>query len=236
MTTYFVSGHLDLTKEEFAEHYEPKLLAALKEGASFVVGDAPGCDFMAQRFLLDSWQQSGRTRAELCTVYHMLEWPRHSYGSGYGSHDPNPCRGILLRHGGFPLRGGFTSDRERDEAMTQVSDDDIAWVRPSGSKRHSSGTAQNLQRRFVVVREKRIAARRALPRFYVNETELWPVYSVVEVEPGFDPKHTVPVPQQLVDAERRACAVWRECQAKIERYVRDEENEPTAVQHSSVPA
>lgn len=236
-TTFFVSGHLDLTRQEFAEHYEPKLLAALKEGAQFVVGDAPGADFQTQRFLHENWALSGKaTRAELCTVFHMLERPRHSYGSGYGSNDPNlPKDTWHGPRGGFPLRGGFKSDRERDETMTQVSDDDIAWVRPSGSKKHSSGTAQNIQRRFAVVREKRLDARRALPRFYVNENEMWPVYSIKEVDADFPAHQTVPIPQELVDAERRAYAVWQECHARIARFVHDEENEPTALPPVQTP-
>jgi hypothetical protein len=42
MTTYFVSGHLDLTVEEFRDHYAPRITAALAADldAAFVVGDA----------------------------------------------------------------------------------------------------------------------------------------------------------------------------------------------------
>ena len=63
------------------------------------------------------------------TVFHMFKKPRYWMGL-------------------FLLRGGFTSDKQRDRAMTKVSNEDIAWVRPG---REKSGTAQNLKRRTPVV-------------------------------------------------------------------------------------
>ena len=117
--SYFISGHLDLTQAEFDEHYEPHIWTAVMEGASFVVGDARGADLLAQGCLKD-----------LCadvTVFHMLDKPRHNAG--------------------FPLRGGFISDDERDAAMTAHSQRDIAWVRPG---RERSGTARNLARRGLL--------------------------------------------------------------------------------------
>lgn len=113
---YFVSGHLDLTQDEFNDHYKPILNAALDERASFVVGDARGTDVMAQRYL-------ALNRAKV-TVFHMFDSPRNNVG--------------------FPTRGGFQSDKERDAAMTAASDRDIAWARPG---REKSGTAKNLKRR-----------------------------------------------------------------------------------------
>ncbi len=118
MTIYYISGHLDLTPEEFRDHYESRLREAMAGGCSFVVGDAKGADAMAQSLLVSY-------DASKVTVYHMFTSPRHNLGS-------------------FATRGGFTSDRERDEAMTASSSDDIAWVRPG---REKSGTAKNLKRR-----------------------------------------------------------------------------------------
>src|SRR5690349_18433135 len=102
MKTCFVSGHLDLTPEEFAEHYVPQLEAALKEGDNFVVGDARGADAMAQAWLAQHGQSP--------YVYHMKESPRNNVGNA-------------------PLVGGFESDGARDEAMTRVSQADIVWLR-----------------------------------------------------------------------------------------------------------
>lgn len=121
MTTYFVSGHLDLSLEEFRDHYAPRIATALTDDvdASFVVGDARGCDLMTQIYLRDH-------RAMRVQVFHMLERPRNNVG-------------------GFATVGGFTTDEARDAAMTASSDDDIAWVRPG---RKTSGTAANLARRY----------------------------------------------------------------------------------------
>ena len=118
-TVFFVSGHLDLTPEEFQEHYVPLLERALHHSSypRFIVGDARGADTMAQQWLKDH-------EAEV-KVYHMLTTPRNNQG-------------------GFLTLGGFTSDTERDEAMTRDSEFDLAWVRPG---RETSGTAKNIQRR-----------------------------------------------------------------------------------------
>jgi hypothetical protein len=120
LTTYFISGHLDLSMDEFREHYAPRLDAAIADDAAFVVGDAKGCDFMAQLYLWDA-------RALRVQVFHMLTSPRNNVG-------------------GFSAVGGFTSDADRDAAMTASSDADIAWVRPG---RERSGTAANLVRRLA---------------------------------------------------------------------------------------
>jgi len=106
MTICFVSGHIDLTKEEFDEYYSGKLQSAIATGASFVVGDARGADDMAQAFLA--------SQSADVTVYHMFTAPRHNYG--------------------FKTIGGFDSDLTRDEAMTAASNIDIAWVRPGREK------------------------------------------------------------------------------------------------------
>lgn len=116
MSTVHVSGHVDLTPREFEIHYLHALEAAVAEGATFVVGDARGADAMALAWLAE--------RRAMVTVFHMFDAPR--YGAG------------------LPCRGGFTTDEERDTAMTAASDRDIAWVRPG---RGRSGTANNLLRR-----------------------------------------------------------------------------------------
>lgn len=223
-TTFFVSGHMDLTKEEFAEHYEPRIRAAHAAGASFVVGDAHGCDFMAQRLLasleLGQPKDAGRVR-----VFHMLERPRHSFGSGYGSRDPNlPKDSWSGRRGGFPLVGGFSSDEERDAAMTAASDDDIAWVRPVKDKRHS-GTAKNLARRAAQRKAARAAEMHTWPVFNVNTRELADDGErYVSVSPAGE-GHGVDVrlPQELVDRlrdARRAVAEARRAESEVEAEIR----------------
>lgn len=118
----FVSGHMDLTQQEFRDHYEPLLHTAYAAGDSFVVGDAPGADAMTQW-----WLTTHRVRD--VDVFHMLVAPRVCIATW------------------FRLWGGFVSDTKRDAAMTEASDYDIAWVRPGHEKK--SGTARNLKRRAV---------------------------------------------------------------------------------------
>ena len=103
---YFISGHLSLSKEEFEEHYLPKIDEAISKKGRFVVGDARGTDAMAQNYLVGK-------NVEV-TVYHMFEKPRNNAG--------------------FPTKGGFQSDSKRDRQMTLDSDQDIAWVRPGREK------------------------------------------------------------------------------------------------------
>jgi hypothetical protein len=102
----FISGHLDLTEQEFQEHYAPRIALAMAQGATFVVGDARGADAMAQEYL--------KLKGANATVYHMLENPRHNAG--------------------FSTKGGFKSDAERDSAMTRDSTEDLAWIRPGREK------------------------------------------------------------------------------------------------------
>lgn len=116
--TAFISGHLDLTYAEFMTHYIRDIWRALVRGDSFIVGDAGGCDKLAQEEL--SKYVNG------VMVYHMFDAPRNNTGN-------------------FPTVGGFESDSERDAAMIAASDYDIAWVRPG---REKSGTAKNLKRRI----------------------------------------------------------------------------------------
>lgn len=120
MARVFISGHLDLTQDEFDQHYQPRILAAIAAGDSFGVGDARGADTLAQAFLarmnLPDWK---------VVVFHMFDTPRNNVW-------------------GFQTKGGFQTDEDRDAAMTRTSDEDIAWVRPG---RERSGTAKNLARR-----------------------------------------------------------------------------------------
>ena len=105
MSTYFISGHLDVTLEEFSKHYHTPITEARNAGHCFVIGDAKGVDAMAQVFL------KGYDKV---TVFHMFEKPRHNEN--------------------FPVIGGFKNDEDRDSAMTWASDLDIAWVRPGREK------------------------------------------------------------------------------------------------------
>lgn len=114
----FVSGHRDITDDEFNIHYVPKLDKAILDGHQIVVGDYQGVDYLTQRYLSDKNYKN-------VIVYHMFIKPRYYIA-------------------GFPTRGGYTSDEDRDSAMTRDSVYDIAWVRIGKEK---SGTALNVVRR-----------------------------------------------------------------------------------------
>lgn len=115
-----ISGHLNLTQEEFDEHYVPLLKEAFAKGDAFIVGDAPGADTLAQQWLDAHF-------AEGVIVFHMYTTPRN------------------LASNASRLIGGFISNERKDAAMTYNSDYDIAWIRPGKEK---SGTQRNLNRRI----------------------------------------------------------------------------------------
>lgn len=123
--TYFVSGHREVTQEEFDTIYVPVINTVLQNtpDCRFVVGDYWGVDEMAQNYLLDTLEIS----PERVTVYHMFDKPRY-----YNNKVVN-------------FRGGFSDDDSRDEAMTRDSDEDIAFVRDPNKL---SGTAKNILRRY----------------------------------------------------------------------------------------
>lgn len=115
---YFISGHIDLSKEEFSTHYTPLIDKVCQDpSATFVVGDCYGADDYAQIYL--------HSKNRFFVVYHKGDRPRCNKTNAYAI-------------------GGFLSHTSKDQAMTEASDLDIAWVRPG---KEESGTARNLYRR-----------------------------------------------------------------------------------------
>lgn len=62
---YFISGHLDISEDEFNRHYKSKIDMAIDSKGTFVIGDAKGVDFMAA------------SRGIIATVYHTRNAPLH---------------------------------------------------------------------------------------------------------------------------------------------------------------
>jgi hypothetical protein len=111
---WFVSGHLDLTPEEFKQHYYPPIRQTLYDYPLFLVGDAPGCDELFQRLMCAAGLSS---RVQ---VYHMLDRPRRwvlPQPKERGRGQPIPSSTLV---------GGYQTDEDRDSDMTDDSDDDIA--------------------------------------------------------------------------------------------------------------
>ena len=134
--TAFISGHTDLTREEFDAHYLAPLRHVLREGHRVVVGNAEGGDTMALQHLLANGHDSA-----LITVYVF--------------------RGRQML---YPVAtvGNWTSYSQRDAAMTAASDYDLCWVRPEAEcrrlygdkyRKRVSGTEQNVLRRQEMARD-----------------------------------------------------------------------------------
>ena len=125
LDTYFISGHRDLTENEFEYYYIPLIQEAISgnPNAKFVIGDFDGCDIMAQNYLVNIIDDIANI-----TVYCVGETPRNI--------NPN----IIY------IKNGFADDREKDIAMTNASFKDIALVR---DPKIWSGTGENILRRNI---------------------------------------------------------------------------------------
>ena len=126
--TYFISGHRNISEEEFERNYKPSIENAISDmpNCKFVIGDFDGVDIMAQNYLMDVLN----IEPERVTVYHMFDSPRN------------------INTKITQTKGGFKTDEERDSAMTANSFEDIAFVRDYSK---ISGTAQNILRRKLLI-------------------------------------------------------------------------------------
>lgn len=127
--TYFISGHRDLTQEEFNIHYVPLIEKIITNdiNTEFVVGDWEGCDTMFINYMLEQVDYPP------ITIYHVEKNPRIIY-EGESVLNAEEIYNIKLR----------TYD-ECDARMTSDSDFDVAWIRPG---REDSHTAMNIKRRY----------------------------------------------------------------------------------------
>lgn len=129
---YFISGHGNLTKEEFEGYYKPVIdnIVANDNEVEFIVGDYHGADKLAMDYIFEYYDVP-------LIIYHMFDTPRNTPKNL----SENP------ESEGVYFVGGFKSDEERDAAMTRDSDFDIAFVKDN---RWDSGTAQNIKRRHSI--------------------------------------------------------------------------------------
>lgn len=130
---YFISGHRDLSYEDFEKYYIPKIREVLEKDpyARFVVGDCNGVDKYAMDYIYNKTNRR-------FTIYHMFKSPRN-IPEDYEPPTTIDCQVSTI--------SGFKSDEERDAAMTRDSDFDIAFVKDN---RWNSGTAQNIKRRHSI--------------------------------------------------------------------------------------
>lgn len=132
-TVCFISGHIDLTEDEFFKYYKSKIDDAMLRNCNFVVGDSDGADFLAQKYLLKNYD------INKVIIYHLFFRPKNNIDSK------------------FKTIGGYISHNRKDSAMTKCSHEDIAYVRPleetkkllgkSYNPNYISATQRNIDRR-----------------------------------------------------------------------------------------
>ena len=138
---YFISGHRDFPEEEFGKYLVKIVHAGLNDKkCEFVVGDCEGVDKFAMDAIFVEFVDPpiSRKRKANLTIYHIGDVPKNT---------PLGLSVEKLKNLGVKFIGGFTSDEERDSAMTKASDFDIAFVKDN---RWDSGTAQNIKRRHNI--------------------------------------------------------------------------------------
>lgn len=110
--TYFISGHRDLTWEEFAKWYAPAI--STDNAAQFVVGDCEGADRMAQDYLLACVVSSTwRSDSNLQEVFNLV-------GIKEPIHDITPY--MRSRHRGSEIQEWL--DKQTEPYRYVIFDDD----------------------------------------------------------------------------------------------------------------
>lgn len=137
--TAFISGHTDLSVEDFAKYYHSSIDLAIQNTHKFVMGNAPGVDTYALEYLL-----SKGVDPKNITVY--------VYNRGSVSENVK----LYQQKYNVNVRSGFNSYSQRDATMTIDSTYDIAYVRTDEQcrqlygdkyKKRVSGAQQNINRR-----------------------------------------------------------------------------------------
>lgn len=134
--TYFISGHRDITPEEFEKFYVPAIVDVIDtcndnyDDCEFVVGDCRGCDEMAANFIANYIKENtDDTECPPCIlcIYHMFSEPRFRVG--------------------VAGQDGFYHVDMVDELNADLCED-IAFIR--SKSKWDSGTAENILRRHTM--------------------------------------------------------------------------------------
>lgn len=146
-TTAFISGHMDLSYEQFIQEYESTIYEAYVNGYSFVMGHADGVDTYAREYLLG---------------YPNFDPRRITIYVHFSSKTPAQTRqeevAKLTALNVNLVQDEYASFTDRDAAMTANSDYDILYIR-TPEEMHAilgdkydptrlSGTEQNRIRRL----------------------------------------------------------------------------------------
>ncbi|KAL9570460.1 hypothetical protein ACKAV7_005391 [Fusarium commune] len=148
-----ISGHIDISRSEFATHYHSPLDEAIARGDLFILGDAKGTDEMALDYILE------KDPTARITVYASR------------AHRVQVFREKNIRVVFVEAMQKGTSGRQRhlqrDAEMTKASDYDILWVRSEEECRklyrdkyrpRISGTELNRRRRLEISQDRNIFA------------------------------------------------------------------------------
>lgn len=162
----FISGHIDISQEQFDIHYASRLDEAIAAGDSFIISSSRGADTLALSHLL-----AANVPREKITIY--LNTPllpkdppkgrkaaKSSGPNQTNRRDPTP---ELIQHFtdlGVKVRMVSGDHERRDTVMTRESEYDILWVRSEAEskevygrkwrKGRVSGTEKNRLRRDVM--------------------------------------------------------------------------------------
>ncbi|KAF2172264.1 hypothetical protein M409DRAFT_49987 [Zasmidium cellare ATCC 36951] len=151
----FISGHIDITPDQFHQHYSSPLETSVAANHNFILSTAKGTDTLALEHLLSHDVAPSRI-----TVY--IARPTNPRKGGPVDVEKYTARGLRVE----VVDGWHT---ERDAEMTRVSDYDVLWVRPEEETRvlygekyragRISGTRKNEERRERLLGRGREAGR-----------------------------------------------------------------------------
>ncbi|KAL6718004.1 hypothetical protein ACLMJK_004089 [Lecanora helva] len=116
----FISGHMDITPEQFLQHYQPRLDLALSQGHHFVIGDAKGLDGTALTYLLEQ-------RGKYPDVHQRITV--HASRPGQVRWYQDLGVGVECTPEKYDKKSPRARHLNRDARMTRASDYDILWAR-----------------------------------------------------------------------------------------------------------
>lgn len=145
----FVSGHRDLSKEEFDTIYVSPINQYIdwlnldqssffsSKKLTFYVGDCDGCDNMVINYIVNNILPNNKNAyLNICTCDFDFDGK-----CSYNFDDPN-----------ISIISGFKTHEERDTYMTIETHVDLLYIRPN---KWDSGTAQNFVRRVWLPKEQK---------------------------------------------------------------------------------
>lgn len=183
--TAFVSGHTDLSQEDFDQHYIPQLDRALEAGDNLLLGDATGVDTQALTYLLSPEIQAEYPNVKSRIIIYASKDQHVPALKKHGVHIISPKDPSLAPTPEAESIVGFENkgkDRTRfkytlhDAHLTLLSDYDILYARTEaeakefyGSKYRPrlSATEGNRRRREILI------ARRAGKPDPIFEMSVW---------------------------------------------------------------